>query len=222
MKLFRVALGVLALTPLVLAVTSALAQNAPPAGSPAATAPINPRRIPNPPGNFGGTINLDARNSTPYWQPQIAPPKGAPERPPGPDRRRRIRRAEHVRRRHSHAAPGQDRQHGPALHAVPHHVALLADPRRPHHRPQPSLGRLRRHQRSLDRLSRLRQRHHQGQGHRRPHPECQRLRHVVVRQEPQHAVVRDQPGRPLRPVAQRHGLRILLRLQQRRDQPVAA
>jgi arylsulfatase A-like enzyme len=52
--------------------------SSPPAGSPAATAPINPLRLPNPPGTFGGEINLDAPSSTPYWQPQVSPPAGAP------------------------------------------------------------------------------------------------------------------------------------------------
>jgi arylsulfatase len=66
-----------ALVALICAEGHACAQEAP-RGSPAAKAPINPLRIPNPPGNFGGTINLDARTSTPYWQPQVAPPKGSP------------------------------------------------------------------------------------------------------------------------------------------------
>jgi arylsulfatase len=57
---------------------SSPAPGSPAAGSPAAKAPIDPRRIPNLPGTFGGSINLDARDSTPYWQPQVAPPKGAP------------------------------------------------------------------------------------------------------------------------------------------------
>jgi hypothetical protein len=35
-------------------------------------------RFRRPPPAFGGTINLDAQNSTPYWQPQVVPPKGAP------------------------------------------------------------------------------------------------------------------------------------------------
>ena len=61
-----------------LAALPASGQEAAPAGSPAATAPINPLRIPNPPGEFGGVINLDAASSTPYWQPQVVPPKGAP------------------------------------------------------------------------------------------------------------------------------------------------
>jgi hypothetical protein len=44
-------------------------------GSPSATSTIDGR---TPPAAFGGTINLDAQNSTPYWQPQVVPPKGAP------------------------------------------------------------------------------------------------------------------------------------------------
>ena len=39
---------------------------------------IDGRQIPPPPAAFGGTINLDALNSTPYWQPTVVPPKGAP------------------------------------------------------------------------------------------------------------------------------------------------
>ena len=47
-------------------------------GSPSATSTIDGRQIPAPPAAFGGTINLDAQNSTPYWQPQVVPPKSAP------------------------------------------------------------------------------------------------------------------------------------------------
>ncbi len=47
-------------------------------GAPNATITINPLQIPNPPGQFGGVINLDAENSKPYWEPQIVPPAKAP------------------------------------------------------------------------------------------------------------------------------------------------
>lgn len=47
-------------------------------GSPSSTTTIDGRQIPPPPAAFGGTINLDALNSKPYWQPQVVPPKGAP------------------------------------------------------------------------------------------------------------------------------------------------
>src|SRR6516165_5987711 len=47
-------------------------------GSPSATTTINGRQIPNPPAPFGGVINLNALDSKPYWQPQVVPPKWAP------------------------------------------------------------------------------------------------------------------------------------------------
>ena len=62
----------------------------------------------------------------------------------------------------------------------------------------------------------------EGQGDDRQDPQGQRLRHVLVRQGPQHAGVPGEPGRAVRPVADRHGLRVLLRLRRRRHQPVAA
>ena len=48
----------------------------------------------------------------------------------------------------------------------------------------------------------------------------QRLRHGHVRQGAQHARAGDQPGRAVRPLADRPGLRLLLRLQSGRDEPV--
>jgi len=47
-------------------------------GSPSATSTVDGRHLPNPPGTFGGVINRNALDSKPYWQPQIVPPKGAP------------------------------------------------------------------------------------------------------------------------------------------------
>src|SRR5262245_47393205 len=47
-------------------------------GSPEATTTIDGRYLPNPPPPFGGTINLSARDSKPWWPPQVVPPKGAP------------------------------------------------------------------------------------------------------------------------------------------------
>lgn len=48
------------------------------AGSPAATSTINGQSLPAAPPRFGGTINLDAAQSTPWWPPSVVPPKGAP------------------------------------------------------------------------------------------------------------------------------------------------
>ena len=148
--------------------------------------------------------------------------EGRAERAADHHRRRRLRRAQHLRRRDPDADDGPHRERGPALQPHVLHRAVLADARRADHRAQPPLGRLRRDLRAVDRLPRLQQHHRQGQGHDRPHPARQRLRDVVVRQGPQHAGLRGQPGRAVRPVADRHGLRVLLRLRRRRRQPVAA
>ncbi|MBY5349468.1 arylsulfatase [Rhizobium leguminosarum] len=47
-------------------------------GSPSATTTIDGKYLPNPPAPFGGTINMDAKDSRPYWPPTVVPPKGAP------------------------------------------------------------------------------------------------------------------------------------------------
>ena len=47
-------------------------------GTPDATTTIDGRYLPPPPAPFGGTINLDSKDSKPYWPPTVVPPKGAP------------------------------------------------------------------------------------------------------------------------------------------------
>lgn len=47
-------------------------------GAPNATTTIDGRYLPNPPAAFGGDIGLTAKDSKPYWDPTIVPPKGAP------------------------------------------------------------------------------------------------------------------------------------------------
>ena len=47
-------------------------------GSPSATTTIDGKYLPPPPAPFGGTINMDAKDSKPYWPPTVVPPKGAP------------------------------------------------------------------------------------------------------------------------------------------------
>jgi arylsulfatase A-like enzyme len=47
-------------------------------GSPSATTTVDGRYLPNPPPPFGGEFGLSAKDSKPYWQPQVVPPRGAP------------------------------------------------------------------------------------------------------------------------------------------------
>src|SRR5262245_63181165 len=73
-------LGSCAVT-IVVAIPSAHAQQTTGApGSPDATTTIDGKYLPPPPAPFGGTINMDAKDSRPYWPPTVVPPKGAPNR----------------------------------------------------------------------------------------------------------------------------------------------
>jgi len=47
-------------------------------GSSASTTTIDGKYLPPPPPNFGGEINLNACQSTPYWSPRVVPPEEAP------------------------------------------------------------------------------------------------------------------------------------------------
>jgi arylsulfatase A-like enzyme len=82
MSLAKIVRGISAassLLSLALMAPSAMAQqiNGVP-GTPSATTTIDGRYIPAPPPPFGGKIGLGAKDSTPYWPPNVVPPKGAP------------------------------------------------------------------------------------------------------------------------------------------------
>src|SRR5215471_10238360 len=47
-------------------------------GLPSATTTINGEQLPPPPQKFGGKIERNAADSTPYWPSRVVPPKGAP------------------------------------------------------------------------------------------------------------------------------------------------
>ena len=47
-------------------------------GSPGATTTINGQQLPPPPQKFGGKIERNAAESTPYWPMRVVPPKDAP------------------------------------------------------------------------------------------------------------------------------------------------
>jgi len=76
MKKFRkpAAMAIAALT----AQIAAAQQPSCPPGSPCATTTINGNQLPPPPEKFGGKIERNASQSTPYWPSRVVPPKGAP------------------------------------------------------------------------------------------------------------------------------------------------
>ncbi len=47
-------------------------------GSPSATESLETKQFPPPPPKFGGKIDRNADQSTPWWPPRVVPPKGAP------------------------------------------------------------------------------------------------------------------------------------------------
>ena len=122
-----------------------------------------------------------------------------------PHRRCRLRRAKHFRRLNPYSGPGPHCECGFALHAIPFDGAVFADSRGLDHRTQPPFGWFWRHRGNLDRLSRLQQRHHQGQGDHRHDPRTtatppRGLARTTTRRRP------GQSGRPVRSVAHRHGV----------------
>ena len=104
-------------------------------GSPSATTTIDGKYLPNPPAPFGGTINMDAKDSKPYWPPTVVPPKGAPNV------------LLIMTDDQGYGVPStfggviptptldRDRENGAALHPVSLNFSLLAEPGGDHHGP---------------------------------------------------------------------------------------
>ena len=141
--------------------------------------------------------------------------EGCAQRAADHDRRQRVRRPGYLRWRRSDPGDGSHRQGRAALHELPLHVAVLAVARSLDHGTQSSCRRIRRRGRDRNRVPGLQLGHPEGERHHRRHPEGQRLRDLVVRQESQHPLLSSDTGRSLRPVAERHGLRVLLWLRRR-------
>ena len=174
-------------------------------GSPGATTTLKGNQLPAPPPPFGGTITHAATSSTPVVGADGRAPQGRAQRAPHHDRRPGLRRLRHLRRRHPDAGDGPHREGRAPVYPVPLHGALLAHPRRAGHRAKPSLDRLRRDRRTLDRFPGLQLDHPQGRGQRRQDPQGERLRDVVVREEPQHARPSSTAAPPARSTSGRPG-----------------
>ena len=165
---------------------------------------------------------LDARNAKAPPRFEVKAPARRAERAHRADRRHGLRPVERLRRADPHADAGAAGQGRAAVQPVPHHGALLADPRGPADRPQPP-----RLQHGLDHRDR----------HRLPRPDraaaqqrgaagrdaaAQRLQHRRLRQVARDRRLGGQPLRPDRPLADPLRLRQVLRLHRRRGQPVGA
>ena len=175
-------------------------------GSPGATTTIDGKQLPPPDPKFGGVIKEKGLGVESVVGAARRAAEGRAQRAAHHDGRRRLRRAGHVRRRRSDTGTGSHREERAALHEFPLHVALLADARGVDHRAQPSRGRLRGGGRNRDGVPGLRLDHPEGERHHRRHSEGERVRDLVVRQEPQHALLSGDPGRAVRSMAERHGL----------------
>ena len=152
-------------------------------------------------------------------------PKPGPDAPnvaDGRPRRRRLRPARLLRLGDRDAEHRPAGGRGPALQPLPRHLGLLGDPGRAAHRAQPPRGRDGRHPGGGARVPRLHRADPEVGGQPGAGAARQRLQHAGGRQVAPGAEERVLRRRPVRPLAARPGLRALLRLPRRRDQPVGA
>ena len=181
-------------------------------GSPSATTTISNKQLPAPDPKFGGVIKNDALQSKPWWAPRVVPPKSAPNVLliitddagfgvpstfggviPTPTMDRIAQEGLRYNRMFSTAL------------CSPTRAALITG--RNHH--SAGFGVISEQSTGFPGYNSIIGKDKATIGR---DPARQRLFDVVVRQGPQHAGLRGQPGRAVRPVADRHGLRVLLRL----------
>jgi hypothetical protein len=156
-------------------------------GSPGATTTIDGKYLPPPPRPFGGTINLDSKDSKAYWPPTVVPPKGAPN----------VLLIMTDDQGYGVTStfggviptPSMDRIANAGLRYTQFHSTALCSPTRAalitgrnHH----SVG-FRRDHRNVYWIPGVRLRHRSGECHRRRDTQGEWLCDVMVRQEPQHA-----------------------------------
>ena len=145
---------------------------------------------------------------------------GGAQRPARADRRRRLRQPGDLRRPGRDPEPDAGRRRRPALQPLPRHRGLLAHPGGDPDRPQPPLGRVRLARRAPGPVPRILGRAAEELRSGREDPADERLRHLGLRQVAPDARPRAGPGGPVRPLAERLGLRLLLGLPRRRGGPV--
>ena len=185
-------------------------------------AEIDRSKAPDPTGAVPGGGEQDARGFAARLEPDRAPDAAGrrPERAARPHRRRGLREPGHVRRPHQHAELHAHGRGGPSVQPVPRHGTVLADPGGAADRPQQPRRRLRLDRRVRRRVPGLLRDAATGLRSAAPDPPGQRLQHGRVRQVAPDARRPAGSGRTVRPLAERLGLRLLLRLPRRRREPV--
>ena len=165
---------------------------------------------------------IDARNVTAAAALRGEGAGGRAERRHRADRRHGLRRAEHLRRPGSHADARPAGPERASVQQLPHHRAVLADAGRAEVRPEPPHREHGVHHGNGHRDARLHRpdSEHDGAAGRDAAPE--RVFHRRVRQVARDGHVGSQHRRPVRPLAAAAGVRQVLRVLRRRDQPVGA
>ena len=171
---------------------------------------------------FAGVANRTLDGSEPDWDliGHATPPDGAPNVLLVLIDDAGLRQPEHLRRSDRHTELHADGRGGPAVQPLPRHRALLADAGRAADRPQQPRRRLRLDRRVRRRLPGL---HGDAAARLRPaaaDPAGQRLQHRRVRQVAPDAGRAAGAGRAVRPLAERLGVRLLLRDPRWRVEPV--
>ena len=183
-----------------------------------------PQPAPDPPEVVRWSHQPDPPRIAARLEPDWAPdsPRRRPERPAGPHRRCRFREPEYVRRPDPDPELHPRRRRGSALQPVPCHGVVLPDACSAPDWSQQPRGRLRVDRRVRgwvpgllrDSSPRLRAV--------APHSSRQRLQHGRVRQMAPDSRRSARSGRPVRSVAERLGLRLLLRDSRRRFESVGS
>ncbi len=187
-------------------------------------AEIDRSRLPIRRAPFQGVANRTLEGSQPDWNliGHPTPPDGAPNVLLVLIDDAGFGNPAHVRRSHQHAELHPPGRAGPSLQPLPRHGAVLADAGGAADRPEQPRGRLRLGRRVRGRLPGLLRDAAAGLRSAASHPAGQRLQHGRVRQVAPHARRPARSGRAVRPLAERLGLRLLLRLPRRRREPVGS
>ena len=189
---------------------------------PARPTTIDGKQLPPPDPTFGGVIKEKATESKPWWPPTRRSAQERAQRAAHHDRRLRVRRAKYVRRRRPDAGAGSHRQGG--LRYTQFHSTSLCSPTRAalitgrnHH--LAGFGVVGEAATGFPGYDSVIERN------------CGTIGEILKQngyatswfgKDHNTPVLSSEPGRAIRSMADRHGLRLFLRVHRRRHQPVAA